>query len=340
VSSIHRCTLYGLRLEANVPLPGLDVPLQSDKTDLRLHLKEAGDPLPFAEPAAGENVYTSENRDSRGQPVVRVARFADGAYFGFFYCDGVRYIVRRDAREIWGDWPDEDYTLEDAARYLMGPVMGLVLRLRGVLPLHASAIAVGDAVIALAGAQEMGKSTAAAGFARLGYAVVSDDLATVQEEGGAFLVQPGYPRVNLWPDSARNLFGAEESLALISPTWEKRYLALDQNGFRFERRRLPLGVIYVLGNREEKLQTPVIEDIEGSSALLNLVANTYVNYLIDAEMRQREFAILGRLLTRVPVRLVHPPADPARMLDLCEAIRDDAVKFIHAQRVSARQRNF
>src|SRR5215469_301127 len=50
-------------------------------------------------------------------------------------------------------------TFEDAVTYLLGPVLGFVLRLRGRTCLHASAVAVGGQAIALAGSSGAGKST-------------------------------------------------------------------------------------------------------------------------------------------------------------------------------------
>jgi hypothetical protein len=219
----------------------------------------------------------------------------------------------------------------------MGPVIGLTLRLRRALPLHASAVVIGDQAVTLAGGPGAGKSTTAAGFAKLGDGVLSDDVAALREEGGKFIVQPGYPRINLWPDSARSLFGSEESLSRISPTWEKRFMALDQSGLRFEQRPLELGAIYVLGERKSDSSTPIIEEMEGSAALLSLVANTYMNYVIDPEMRREEFSALGRVLARVPVRFVRAPTDPSCLGNLCEAIRADVKKSQTTASFSARR---
>lgn len=148
---------------------------------------------------------------------LRVGVLADGAYFDFFYNDGPRFLVEREGREIWADWP-ENYSLEDAATYLLGPVLGFVLRLRGITCLHASAVAVGDQAIALVGTPGAGKSTTAAAFACLGYGVLSDDVVALADEGDRFIVQPGYPRVNLWPNSVCALFDSADSLPRITPT--------------------------------------------------------------------------------------------------------------------------
>jgi hypothetical protein len=224
------------------------------------------------------------------------------------------------------DWP-ENYAFEDATTYLLGPVLGFILRLRGITCLHASAIAVGGQAIAVVGFPGAGKSTTAAAFARCGYCVLSDDVVALIDRRDHFLVPPGYPRVNLWPDSVRALFGFEDALPCISPTWDKRYLALGENGHRFERKSLPLGAIYVLDGRSNSL-TPQIEDFAGTQAFLTLMTNTYVNYLLDRDMRRRDFDILSRVAAGVPVRLVSPPGDPARLPELCEAISSDALRLM------------
>ncbi|HLW97197.1 MAG TPA: hypothetical protein VKR82_01015 [Candidatus Acidoferrales bacterium] len=278
-------------------------------------------------------IYISPTKDDRDQPDLCVAKIDDGIGFDFSYSDGAHFLVDREGREIWADWP-QDYTLEDAVTYLLGPVIGFVLRLRGIVPLHASAVSIGEQVVALMGGPGAGKSTTAAGFARLGHAVLADDLAALRERDDSFLVQSGYPRVNVWPDSALALFGSEKPLPNISSTWDKRFVALDQQGMRFERREMPLAAIYILGPREESLRAPVIAEMEGSSALVNLAANTYVNYLLDQEMREHEFGVLSRVLSKVPVRFVRPPTDPACLQGLCEAIEIDAKKLTHLSSVS------
>jgi hypothetical protein len=206
----------------------------------------------------------------------------------------------------------------------MGPVIAFVLRLRGITCLHASAIAVDDRAIVLFGLAGAGKSTTAAAFALSGFSVLSDDVAVLADQGERFLVQPGYPRVNLWPDSVRTLFGSGDALPRITPTWDKRYLALDRAGRRFQSEPLSMGAIYILGEREAELTVPVIEDLAGHEAFTTLVANTYVNYLLDSDMRAREFDVLGRVLAGVPIRRVRPTADPSQIFVLCEIIAADA----------------
>ena len=236
----------------------------------------------------------------------------DGRYIGLFYNDGARFAISREGNEIRADWPD-GYILEDACTYLIGPVLAFALRLRGGTCLHASAIA-GDRAIALLGVPGAGKSTTAAAFARLGYSILSDDVAVLDDQGSRFLVQPGYPRVNLWPDSVRSLFGSEDELPHITPTWGKKYLALDRSGYGFQSSPLSLSAVYMLDEREDGLPAPVMEELTAAEAFMALVSNTYVNYLLDADMRKCEFEVLGRVVAEILQGVCVPPATRRRCL--------------------------
>lgn len=314
--------LYGLRLTANASLPGLLERHNTNPFDLRIWLKDLTT-LPSAFPEFIDISHTSSNVTADGEPNLCAGMFPDGKCLALLYGDGVRFAVDRQGSAVWADWP-ENCTLEDACTYLLGPVMGFVLRLRGRVCLHASAVAVEDRAIALVGLSGAGKSTTAAAFACSGFSVLSDDVVALTDKGDHFLVPPGYPRVNLWPDSARRLFGSEDALPHITPTWEKRYLPLGQNGHHFASKPLPLSAIYILDNRDTTLTAPVIEAVSAKDALITLLANTYVNYLLDQDMRRTEFDVLSRVVSGIPVRRVCAPEEPSAIFGLCEAIADDA----------------
>jgi hypothetical protein len=313
---------YELRINANRSVPGLFA-IEKSGVDVEIHLNDGSE---FPVLSGGEFLYTSENTSESGQPALRVGRLSGGGY-GLFYSDGARFAVDPRGRAIVADWP-AGYYFEDAATYLLGPVLAFVLRLRGLVCLHASAVAIEDKAIALVGSPGAGKSTAAAAFAKSGYAVLSDDVVALTEQPDCFRVRPGYPRVNLWGDSVRALFGSEDALPKITPTWDKRYLALDQDGFRFESRALPLGVIYVLRSRENGGSTYRLGPISPPSAFIALVGNTYVNYLLDKDMRSTEFRWLGRLVSSVPVRSVDQPDDASELGALIQAIAADAKEVL------------
>ncbi len=313
--------VYGLRLAVNVAVPGLSIESDADGiVDVRIRLKEDGFPSPSSDSGC-EAFYVSPFKDSNGEADFRAAVRTGGTHFEFSYCDGTRFVIARDGGEVVADWPDR-LTLEDIAPYVVGPILGFILRLRGIIPLHASAVTIGDHAIALMGPAGAGKSTTAGAFARCGHRVISDDVVALRPEGSGFVVPPGYPRVNLWAESVDALFGSHGTLPRISPDWDKHFLPLDRET-QFEARSLPLGAIYVFQKREAGLAAPVVESVTGAEGFVALLSNTYMNYWPDPEMRRREFEILGRVAAQVPVRRVRTAADPAMLFDLRETIAAD-----------------
>lgn len=272
--------------------------------------------------STSEAWYVSGSQDDGSEPLLRIWKLDEEGYFRFRYGDGTEFFLTASGDKIWATWPDS-LSLEDTATYLLGPIFGFLLRLRGVTCLHASAVAVDGRAIALVGVAGAGKSTTAAAFSQQGYPVLSEDVVALRDQGDSFLVQPGYPLIRLWPESVRALYGAEDALPPLTPNWNKRYLDLTQNGGEFQRQPLPLAAVYVLDERSDAAAAPFVESIPSQTGLITLVANTYANYLLDREMRAREFELLGRLVNNLPLRKLTPHSDPARAPELCRFILDD-----------------
>jgi hypothetical protein len=315
-------SVFGLLLHSNLALPGV-VPINSttSSVDLELHLgispcPEGGD-LSFEE----ELEYVGADTTEAGEPNLRLWRVAKGSFLRIAYSDGTQFWLDRKRERLWAMWP-ESLSLTDTASYILGPILGLLLRLRGVTCLHACAVAFEGRSVAFVGSTGAGKSTTAAALARRGYGVLSDDIVALVERGGAFHVMPAYPHLALWPDSVKMLYGSSEALPRFIPDWDKRRLDLGNQGTRFESRSLPLGAIYILGERRPD-PAPYSEKMRPQSALLSLVADTYANKILDREMRASEFAVLGRLVTTIPILKIHPHEDANRLEELCRIIRED-----------------
>jgi hypothetical protein len=237
------------------------------------------------------------------------------------YFDGTQFWLDPAGAELWAKWP-ESSSLEDAATYLLGPVLGYLLRLRGVTCLHASAVALGDGAVAFVGSEGAGKSTTAAALARRGNAVISDDIVALLERDGAFFVLPAYPYLSLWPESVNIVYGPEKTLPSFSANYDKKQLLLSENRLRFEEQPLPLGGIFLLGERSSEDAAPLVEILPAREALLELVANSYATNVLDRDMRAREFELLGRLVATIPVWRVHAHGDGSRIDRLCDVIGD------------------
>jgi hypothetical protein len=257
--------------------------------------------------------------------VLRIWSIGAGDFLRLEYSDGTQFWIDRLQTTIWSTWP-ANLSLENTTSYLLGPVFGLLLRLRGIVCLHASAVVLGDKAVAFVGPAGAGKSTTAAAFARTGCPVLSDDIVAIIAKDQAFYVLPAYPHLSLWPDSVQMLFGSPDALPRFTLDWEKRCLAMGTWDTQFESRTLPLGAIYLLAERSPAPASSVVA-LRPQAALLSLLPNTYATNALDAELRAKEFALLGELVTLVPVRQLHPDTDPARLTDFCSAIRFDVSQW-------------
>lgn len=314
----YRCSIYGLGIVTNSLIPGVPAsPIASE--DLRINFGSLPAWLYELNAAQAEACYVADYKSECGEPALRVFRLLDGKYYRFDYADDTKFLIDHSGCEVWAEW-SPPLTLEDTATYLLGPVLGFVMLLRGIVCLHASAIAIGDEAIALVGPAGSGKSTTAAAFAERGYSVLAEDVVTLDDRGDRFLVRPGYPCIRLWPPAVKALYGSENHLPRLTPNWDKCYLDLTE---RFQTTPLRLAAIYQLGERHHDACAPFVSALDRAEGLMALVANTYATKLMDKQMRAREFELLTRVVGKVSVRRVTPHADPARLRDLCDAILND-----------------
>ena len=269
--------------------------------------------------------YDSPYKDAAGNPALRIWKAAGSRYLRLAYFDGTQFWLDREGTEVWATWPS-NLAMEDAATYLLGPVLGILLRLRGVTCLHASAVAFGEIAVAFVGSEGAGKSTTAAALARRGHAILSDDVVALAERSGSFLVHPAYPYLCLWPESVESLYGSREALPQFSANYEKRCLSLEKQELRFAERAMPLAAIYILGDRRGD-PAPLVEELAPQNAFLALVANTFATNTLDSGMRAKEFEILARLAPSVPIRGLCAHRDASRLPELCDLLNEEAQKL-------------
>jgi len=185
-------TAFGLKICSNISIPGLPLLRDSNAaSDLKIQLGVFPESHREIKNGAEEVTYESAYKDDFGNPALRIWKSPDGLYLRLEYFDGSQFWLERTGKEIWATWPEAS-TLEDACSYLLGPVLGLALRLRGVTCLHASAVALNGEAVAFVGMEGAGKSTTAAAFAREGHGVLSDDVVALTESAAKFVVVPAY----------------------------------------------------------------------------------------------------------------------------------------------------
>jgi hypothetical protein len=305
---------FGLTISANCPVPGLQSAVEAVEPDVRIWLGQTP-------PGFGASRTTARTHSIEASSEW-VTVWKHEEYFQLRYNDGTEFFIARSGDTVWAVWPD-DLTLEDTATYLLGPIINIVLRLRGTLTLHASAVRIGTEAVAFVGPQGAGKSTLAAFFATAGHVVLTDDAAAIEDNGRSFKIIPAYPRVRLWPTSANLLFGSHDALPRLTPGWDKLYLELgvDKQTYQFD--AAPLAAVYFLDPRSDEGGTPRIEPITHRDAMIRLIGNIGGNALLGEVDPAKSFDQLQRIARFVPLRTIVPTSGMESLLALRTAVEED-----------------
>ena len=308
---------YGLTFQSNVPIPGLLMAPHATP-----EIIECGLGVDFPKSEIKDQPWYVSECDEKGVPILTASESVDGQEFYFRYCDRTEFLVNRSGTRILARWP-QDQSLENTTTYLVGQIAAFVLRLRGMVCLHGSSILINDQALTIVGDSGAGKSTSAAAFARLGHPVLTEDVSPVLERDEAFLIETGYPRINLWDDVVESFYGSATALPKIVFNWDKKYLDLQREGVYFHKEAARLRAVYVLADRSEGETAPRLEPLSATEALLALLTNAHGRYLLDKPMRAREFELLTRLNRQVTVKRVVPHLDIDRIDQLIELLLSD-----------------
>jgi hypothetical protein len=318
---------YGLSLAANRQIPGL-LPLSTgreplERTDLQIWFDWIPTRLKRILASPQTIRYISPYRGADGQPALVIWLLADGA-FRCHYTEGIDYIVSRDGARLWIQW-SKSVAESDIFSYLLGPVMGFVLRVRGIVCLHASAVAVKRRAVVFIGDVGAGKSTTAMAMGRLGHPIISDDIVPIHENAGLTYAHSGYPRVRLRQPSLSmlsDLNSERPPLPNIKSTG-RLHFDLIPGGYQFQTDPLPIGALYLLAEQSADPNAPRVESVSLLDGMMGIVANTYCTRFLDRSMRAHELEQLSHLVNRVTVRRVYPHREPSRLTMFCKAILED-----------------
>ncbi|PRY81465.1 Hpr(Ser) kinase/phosphatase [Marivita geojedonensis] len=101
-------------------------------------------------------------------------------------------------------WPQSE-AHDDVAAYLIGSVLGIVLHMRKVVTLHASAVDIGGRAVLFCGESGAGKSTMAAALQRHGFKVLCDDICAVELTTDGAIAHSDGRKLKLWQQSIKML---------------------------------------------------------------------------------------------------------------------------------------
>jgi hypothetical protein len=287
---------YGLGIHSTLVLPELTPgPAQRDVVVGLGHI-----PGVPSDPAAGDGL-------------LRVS--ADEACL---HWPDVGAVLLRHGREITID-PRPGAAADVLRLYLLGPVLGLLLHQRGLLVLHASAVAIDGGVAAFLGHSGRGKSTTAAMLHARGCAVVADDVVAVDlGASGGPVALPGFPQLKLWPDAITALGETPGDLPRIHAGEEKRARAVGTT----ETTPRPLRRLYVLTDADSL----GLEPLGGHAAVFELLQHSYVAAALERLGSSVHLTRCAHLAAAVPVRRLRRPRRLAGLEELAAFVEADAAR--------------
>ena len=298
--------LFGLTLESQLPLPD-GLPAGSGAPDVRLR---ASGPESQAHWAALDDADQNDWFACRRLPDASTCLRWTGL-FDFWISPGGERIEYRKHRRA---------SLESFTVYFLGQVLSFSLLARGIEPLHGSAVVVDGRAIVFLGACGAGKSTLAAAMIARGYPAITDDVVVLRPSEKAWVVEPGIPRIKLFPATARKLLGARDATPMNTGT-TKLVMPLAAN--EAVRRPMPVETLYVLpavdstGRGASAIR---IEPVAGADAFLAIVRSTFNGVITDRDRLANQFAFARRLTSSIRMRQLHYPRRLARLKDVCDAI--------------------
>ncbi len=281
----NRYTVYGLTVETWIPFPELQPALPGAAVDAVFRLGEV----------------PAELADCRH----RGARFQAAPGRLLAWLDKIARYLAVDGREIIVQ-PEAGATESDLRLFLLCSPMGALLLQRGLLPLHASAVATPRGAAVFMGASGAGKSTLAASFHRRGFRVLADDISVVRfAPDGAPWVMPGLPQFKLWPDAVARLGSTADEPARLRPQVEKRAVPFWD---RFHPEPLPLDhIVFLRPSRKSEIE---VDRLSGIDRVPPLLRNTYrAQFLPGLGIAASCFESVSRLAKSVKVTRVSRPLD-------------------------------
>ncbi|MBE9205421.1 serine kinase [Nostoc sp. LEGE 06077] len=283
-------TAYNLGIHSELPLPEL---IPSDKpADVVIRLGKLNEP--------------QQKRSDGGNYLL-----ATIAEFGM--------VLVKDGKEIVID-PNPGIDEAIIRTFLLGVIICVLLRQRGLLVLHASSVVIDGSAVAFMADSGFGKSTLAECFHAHGYSILTDDVLAIQVGGKQPLVIPGFPQIKLWPDAVASFGHVPESLPLLNSQTVKRVHRL-QDGF-FQQ-SVPLQKIYVLawGTHSE------IVPLEAKQSFGELVRHSREMQALTApEFLKEHFRQCMSVVQQVPIYSLRRQRSLAALPDLVKLVENELVQ--------------
>jgi hypothetical protein len=203
----------------------------------------------------------------------------------------------------------------EAVIFLTGPVMGALLRQRGRLALHGSAVVTPNGALFFVGDSACGKSTLAAALQQRGWPVLSDEICALSFLPGGVIAFPGCAQLPLWSDALGKLGIDPQPLSRMRPGIE-RYLLPPLTWLSDP---VPVRMIYELSvHNQPRLD---VTELSRPDEFNLLKRHTYLRRLISQRDAQAaHFHLVSQVVQAVPIRRIIRPAYPFLLQELADLV--------------------
>jgi hypothetical protein len=281
-------TLCGWRTRSEIPLTNVPT-LQNSHHGVDIRIQIASGTSPLNKVANGFALAIFEHNAEHS--LISIRDVAD-----YEIKEGKRIFV----------WPAAGAANKEIELFLYGPVWSTLCHQRGILPLHASAIATKGGITAFAGHSGAGKSTIAAFMCSLGYELITDDILPISfRQNSVPGAWPYLRRLKVEKDLIAQL-----ALTPIEPVSERldkdKYFAspkfvADDRWDRLER-------IYLI-EIDSTASTASIDRINGSEAVRMIIERTHhFRFVVSSGQFRNHLTFCTRLVSKIPIYCLRRPA--------------------------------
>lgn len=295
-----RYRAFGLVVDSEIPWPGCPPAERAGGPDLVLRRSRIAAPR-------GEEIWSAT---IDGRPVT-LTRREDGRHV-LTHGDRARFEISAGAASLTVDAPGEQESLWQ--RFMLDTALFSASHLAGHELLHGTGLAHEGGVLAILAGSGAGKTSLALALLARGAALVADDVLAIDRAGGAMVVHPGPPVMNVPRSAAAGLEG--ERLADVG---DEVWMSVR----RFAREPLPMRALVLLrrdGDGPARAEPLALTP-------LDLLPHG-VGFVATRERERERFELLADVAATVPaMTLTAAPSVPAAELadELLRAVRTPAV---------------
>lgn len=281
---------FGMRFNSMLELPGLSHAYSSQLPDVMIRLEQIPHHLPDVY-ARGEHFEIAPNDCLLIVPGIGRYRITSG------------YEITIE--------PAPNSSPDEVRAVIYSAALGVLFHQRELVPIHASAIVVGQGCLAFAGPSHAGKSTLVSYLMDKGFRLVTDDVCLLSDAlDQHLLAYPGLPFIRLRKDALQQLGKQDRQYRPISPAMDKYQVAA---GRSMAKHPLPLLGIVQIGSADRSQIKP-FQRLCGLDAIEAITEETFWSCFIHRMGKSGgHFLAAVNIASRVPIYRCNLPRSWERM---------------------------